>query len=132
MRLNRNNERYFPDTKHTIQGSKIILRYKEKRLNCYKISIVLYDSKCWTVLSEMMKRFEATEVGLLMNVGNIIQGLKNRNYKEIATNNQKATTDILGTHNEDKMLEEFSIHRHIEGKRSKRKVCNLFNKQVNG
>lgn len=114
MRLNRNNERYFPDTKHTIQGSKIILRYKEKRLNCYKISIVLYDSKCWTVLSEMMKRFEATEVGLLMNVGNIIQGLKNRNYKEIATNNQKATTDILGTHNEDKMLEEFSIHRHIE------------------
>lgn len=31
-------------------------------LNCYAMSILLYDNECWTISSKMKKKLETTEI----------------------------------------------------------------------
>lgn len=35
---------------------------KKKMQNCSVVSGILYDSKCWTIYSEIKKRLEASEI----------------------------------------------------------------------
>lgn len=113
------SEILFPKCKQILENRKIALQSKNRMLNCYFISVLLYSSRCWTILLQMEMRIETTEMQIYrrnlrivwtehMSKNKVLEKIKtknrkieNRNLNDTHAQQQKGNVERSLAHNEE-------------------------------
>lgn len=94
---------------------------KKDRVLYYIISILVYNSKCWTIPSHLKTSFEGTEMWLYGRMLTIswakyvskTEVLRKMDPKRALLENQKDLVEISGIHQEERGPGEFDTHRSL-------------------